>query len=386
MTDHSKMKLGKAAPRHDRRTLQLANYLRVQNLPPAPPQVNYGAKVNKWPMMANDQIGDCTCAAAGHLIEDWTANAGKFVIVPTAAVIEAYSAITGYDPKTGKNDNGAVEIDVLNYWRQTGVGGHEIVAYVALEPSNREHVRDACFLFGGCYIGLALPTSAQKQDVWSVPPGGATGAGAPGSWGGHAVPVVAYDSRGLTVVTWGALKVMTWEFWDAYCDEAYAVYSKDFLEPNDVAPNGFDMAALMNDLNLVKGQARPLSSVAGAPSGPPTSDIIGPQVVAVLANASGVQLDPADPNTSNQYLQQDLGMGPSDVQSLAAPFTKISTSYHGGLPVGLSDVESLKTVGDAVTLVTQRAQGKLSVTLTRKAVPGRPPVVRATKRARGGKP
>ena len=384
MTDHSKMKLGKAAPRHDRRTLQMANYLRA-DLPPAPPQMDYGAKVNTWPMMANDHIGDCTCAAAGHLIEDWTANAGKLVIVSTAAVIEAYSAITGYDPKTGKNDNGAVEIDVLNYWRQTGVGGHKIVAYVALEPSNREHVRDACFIFGGCYIGLALPMSAQTQDVWSVPPGGATGAGAPGSWGGHAVPVVAYDVRGLTVVTWGALKRMTWEFWDAYCDEAYAIYSTDFLEPNEKAPNGFDMAALLRDLGLVKGQARPLSSMASAPSGPPTTDQIQPQVVAVLAKASGMSLDPLDPGVANLYLQQDLGLGPSRVQQLAAPFTKISMSYSGGLPVGLSEVGSLKTVGDAVTLVTQRAQGKLSVTLVGQGGRGKPLVARAARGAPGGK-
>ena len=32
--------------------------------------------------------------------------------------------------------------------------------------------------------------------------------GQPGSWGGHAVPVVAYDVRGITWVTWGALQPM----------------------------------------------------------------------------------------------------------------------------------------------------------------------------------
>ncbi len=79
-------------------------------------------------------------------------------------------------------------------------------------------------------------------------------------------------------------------------------------------------------------------------------------------------------------------MGPSRVQQLAVPFTKISTSYNGGLPVGLSDVENLKTVGDAITLVTQRAQGKISVTLMRQAVRGKPPIARITRRGRGGKP
>ena len=106
---------------------------------------------------------------------------------------------------------------------------------------------------------MALPISAQTQQVWSVPPGGPTGDGKPGSWGGHAVPVMGYDSHGLTVITWGAPKVMTWQFWAAYCDEAYAVLSMDFLKadpnnPNDpVSPNGFDLAALQADLKAVVG-------------------------------------------------------------------------------------------------------------------------------------
>ncbi len=170
-------------------------------------------------------------------------------------ILSAYSAITGYDPKTGANDNGAVETDVLNYWRKTGIAGHQILAYTALEPGNRQHVKDAVDLFGGCYIGVALPLSAQNQDVWSVPPGGATGDGAPGSWGGHAVPVVAYDSHGPTVITWGAPMRMTWSFWQTYCDEAYAVLSDDFLKqgPNGTlaAPSGFDLAALEADLQEV---------------------------------------------------------------------------------------------------------------------------------------
>jgi hypothetical protein len=170
--------------------------------------------------------------------------------------------------------------------------------------------------------------------------------------------VVAYDSRGLTVVTWGALKRMTWEFWDAYCDEAYAIYSKDFLEPNEVAPNGFDMDALMRDLELVKGAARPLSSTASATSGPATTDQIQPQVVSALADASGQLLDPSDPNTLNLMLWQDLGMGPAKLQLMAIPYTKISMSYSGGLPVGPTAAGNLETVGDSVTLVTRRAQGK----------------------------
>jgi len=260
MVDHSSMHLGKAAPRHDPRTLQFASYLSPRDLPAPPPSVDYTKAVKgPWGMMGNDTIGDCTCAAAGHLIMEWTADTGAQADPTTQQVIEAYSAVTGYDPTTGANDNGAMETDVLNYWRKTGVAGHRILAYAALEPRSTTHVENAIDLFGGVYIGLALPKSAQTQTVWSVPPGGPTGDGRPGSWGGHAVPVLAYDSHGLTVITWGDTKTMTWQFWETYCDEAYAVLSMDFLKanPNDpkdpVAPSGFDLTALLDDLKAVVG-------------------------------------------------------------------------------------------------------------------------------------
>jgi hypothetical protein len=64
--------------------------------------------------------------------------------------------------------------------------------------------------------------------------------------------VVEYDQRGLTVVTWGQLLRMTWAFWEAYCDEAYAILSQDFLEENKT-PDGFDLVALKADLKAVQG-------------------------------------------------------------------------------------------------------------------------------------
>jgi hypothetical protein len=257
--DPLKLKLGKHTPRHDPRTLLLASYA-TPALPAPPAKLNLATKVKAWGMMDNDQLGDCTCAAAGHLIMEWTANAqSKMVTPPDSDIVAAYSAITGYNPTSGANDNGAVELDVLNYWRQQGITGHKIEAFIALEPSNHTHIMDAVWIFGGCYIGVALPKSAQAQtsnkQTWSVSPQGTGGDGAPGSWGGHALPVVAYDSRGLTVVTWGALQNMTWGFWAAYCDEAYAILSDDFLAKKGgktATPTGFDLAQLRTDLADLK--------------------------------------------------------------------------------------------------------------------------------------
>jgi hypothetical protein len=247
MIDPTKVKLGKLAVRRDPRTLMMAKYVTGQ-LPAPPASKDWAGKVGKsWGMMKNDAIGDCTCAAAGHLIMEWTANAGTMVKPSTRDIVQAYSAITGYDPRTGAHDNGAAELDVLNYWRRTGIADHRIAAFVSLEPTNHTHVMDAVSIFGGCYIGVLLPQTAQGQSVWSVPPGGTSGPGAPGSWGGHAVPVVAYDPRGLTVVTWGKLLRMTWAFWAAYCDEAYAILSTDFVSKGK-APSGFDLKTLQADL------------------------------------------------------------------------------------------------------------------------------------------
>ena len=249
--DHSREKLGKKPARHDPRTLQMANYLALPAIPAAQDWTKKAA--SGWGMMLNDQLGDCTCAAIGHIIQAWSANAGpKEITLPDDAILKAYEAVGGYKPGKPDTDQGAVELDVLKYWRKTGMDGHKIDAFVALEPKNHAHIQAAVDLFGGAYIGVALPISAQKQQVWSVPPGGPNGTGAPGSWGGPAVVVEAYDAHGLTCITWGQKKRMTWSFWDAYCDEAYATLSQLWAGKNP-APSGFDLAALKADLKEVAG-------------------------------------------------------------------------------------------------------------------------------------
>ncbi len=279
MKKSSPFRLGKKPPRIDSRTLQLANYLRSRDaavLPrqgtalaaeserarvlapaPAPASVDWTAKISSWPMMANDTLADCTCAAAGHMIECWTANLGDAFTPSSAQIVAAYSATSGYVPSDPTTDAGAVELDVLNYWRQQGIAGHKIDAYAAFDPHNAEFARQAIALFGGAYIGLALPLSAQQQTVWDMPLlwSRLRNQDAPGSWGGHAVPVLAYDSSGLTCITWGAKKRMTWEFFAQYCDEAYAPLSRDWLNAQGTDPSGFDLAQLATDLASITSPA-----------------------------------------------------------------------------------------------------------------------------------
>jgi hypothetical protein len=245
-------KLGKHPAKFDDRTLQFGKYL-TQALPPPPASKDWSKKVKKWPMMGNDQYGDCTCAAAGHLIEEWTANAGKTVIVPDAAIISFYNHFAN-----GVADAGANMLDVLKYWRGTGLAAHTITAFAQLEPRNHSQAMDAVNLFGGCYIGVALPDFAVAPGSnflatpWVVPASGPTGKAAPNPQNGHCIPAVAYDQRNLYVVTWGALKSMSWQFYDAYAEEAFAVLSPDFFnKKTKKTPAGFDLKSLQADLKAI---------------------------------------------------------------------------------------------------------------------------------------
>jgi hypothetical protein len=247
-TQIAAQKLGKLPPRVDVRTLSLKEYVDPARLPEPPDVLDVTAHVAAWPMYGNDRIGDCTTAAAGHMIEAWTAESrGAAVEVSESAVLAAFDRVKLVDPLTG--EEGAVELDVLRDWRKHGVGRHRIGAFARVSVHDHLLVRTAAWLFGGLYIGLALPLSAQLQQTWDWN-GSLSGDDRPGSWGGHAVDVVRYGPAGLTIVTWGSLKAMTWSFWDRYCDEAYCILSRDFLD-GDRAPNGFDLAALRADLELV---------------------------------------------------------------------------------------------------------------------------------------
>lgn len=239
------MPLGKLPPLHDDRTLRLASYLDVATvLPQIPAEADWTLAVPAWPMYANDHLGDCTCAAAGHMIQAWTTAAGNPKTPEEAAIVEAYWAL-------GSGDTGRYELDVLNYWRQTGIGGETIGAYALIDPHDLDAVRAAIYLFGGVYTGVALPNTAAGQASWDVVGDGKTGSSAPGSWGGHAVPYNAFGPDGFKCITWGAALEVTTAFHLAYCDELYAILSPAWLNVQGASPAGFDLAALQADLKAV---------------------------------------------------------------------------------------------------------------------------------------
>ena len=249
MADHSKMKLGRKAIKTDTRTLAFGDYL-TPALPPPPPAADWTKGITSWGMMLNDTLGDCTIAGCGHAVQVWTANTSGIVTVPDPTIESYYEQWDGYVPGNPNTDNGGVELDVLNDWQKNGLASHELLAFADPFPSKLVEIQQSIALFGGVYIGLSLPLTAQKQDVWDVVPNGGDNAD-PGSWGGHAVFVPKYDANGFTCITWGQPKIITLAFWKKYCDEAHTLLSPDWIAAQG-APSGFDLAQLQADLKAIR--------------------------------------------------------------------------------------------------------------------------------------
>lgn len=260
MADFSGFKLGRRPRKLDTRTPVMGRLIRANPLPPAPLRVDMPA-VASWPMLANDTIGDCAIAASLHQVQAWQAACGRPLMPAADAAVSVYSAATGYQPGTPGTDQGAVELDILQFWMRTGMAVNDTAAldlldgFAVLDAYDDDQVRRCIAAFGGVYAGLALPNSARSQDVWDVPKGGANGAGAPASWGLHAVSLLGFNEIGPICVSWGTVVPMTWRFWRTYSEEAYALLSGDWLT-SGASPRGSLWRSLVADIRVMSGNLR----------------------------------------------------------------------------------------------------------------------------------
>jgi hypothetical protein len=191
-----------------------------------------------FPMDGNDTLGDCTIAAVAHAITVYSGLVGTRDIMAKQDVIKLYMHLTG------GIDSGLNELDVLNYWQSQAVSGNRILAFVKVDSKNHTQIQQAMQLFGGIYLGFQVQKNCiQEFDArqpWT--PG-------PLTQDGHAVFAAAYDSSGVTVLTWGNTQTATWAWWDECVDEAYAILPPE-AKKSDFAP-GFDFDQLQTDLAAV---------------------------------------------------------------------------------------------------------------------------------------
>src|SRR6266550_198625 len=212
-------------------------------------------------VLGNTSLGDCTAAAAFHIAGAMMANAGA---QPTwdlqSQVVPFYSATGGYIPGKPSTDNGANEVDVLNYWQNYGLlhdGSHAILSWMAVDPSDRDEIETAIWLFENVYFGIEMPEAwvapcpTRSGFVWDV-------YGGPNPDNGHAFAGLGYNKEGVKISTWGMLGTLTWAAIEKYAThedggELYTVLSADsIMKATSKAPNGLDILQLTDDIRVLQ--------------------------------------------------------------------------------------------------------------------------------------
>ena len=267
-------KLGKNPAKIDKRTLKLKVILDAITLPALP--VSYEVDVDGLKvaipeqMFGNDAWGDCViCGRANQTLRFEQFQQDKIVPITTDICLNEYwseeaqegdgSACKFLNWIGGRGwnyhpDNGLNMLDSLNEWRQKGwvLGDgntYTIYAFAQLALQNAQELQYAVYLLGGAYIGIQVPQSAMDQfnagQIWDV-------SGDSTIVGGHCLYVEGFNETGPICITWGKRQPMTWNFYNTYCDEAYAlVMNRDIFVSN----NPCDVNLLDNYLQAITTQS-----------------------------------------------------------------------------------------------------------------------------------
>ena len=275
MLESSVPRLGKHPKKTDRRTLQMARYL--PKIPTPMLKVDHYSRLTDIGMMGNDRYGDCTVAAAGHMVQSWSTFAGYVTkTIPDSDILSAYNVLS---PK----DEGCYMLDVLNYWRKTGIGGDNIESFVEVAAADVTQAMLAIEYFGSCYIGMALPDTNTfgpwdvTKPQWPANP-----------YNGHAVCLLGYDDPNdiFKVATWGQVWDMSFDWFQKYCDEAYAVLNDLSLNSRGLTAEGFDLATLQEDLKHLGDPIVDPPAPTPTPTPTPTP-VVGPSGPMVITAHGG---------------------------------------------------------------------------------------------------
>jgi hypothetical protein len=191
-------------------------------------------------MDGNDRYGDCVCAAMAHLVTCWRGMDGALAVTAQGTVTRLYFSLTG------GQDSGLVISDTLAVWRHRALLNRDaILAYATIDTKDQETIKQALAIFGTLLLGFQVTqdTIQEFEDAHPWTPGPLTGEG-------HAVPIVGYDSQGVTCLTWGAAQAGTWQ-WLAECaDELWVIIPP---EARSMQFSGVNMQTLLADMRALEG-------------------------------------------------------------------------------------------------------------------------------------
>ena len=252
------MKFGRTRPAPNLRTghKMAAKYFDAANMPPVPDAFDF-SNLNATPLadvLANDSLGDCTSAGAGHLIDIFTGGGGSPIAITAAEAVAFYSLSTGYVPGDAATDQGGDEVTVLTTWRDKGYdgkGGHAIAGFVQVDAGNAALLKASAFYFGGLYFGLELPDTytnpfpSSNGFVW--------GPGTPNPSQGHCIVGLGADLTGIHIDSWGLFGTITYPAIAQLCSDSaggmvFAVISKEWISATSQrSPGALDWAQLADD-------------------------------------------------------------------------------------------------------------------------------------------
>ena len=224
MTEERKVgKLGRLAPARPEGLHMLAYY---QNSPlPAPPASVAVPTVSNWQMLGNDKYGDCTFAGIVHA----KMSTAKVLDIneqfpTTEQVVETYLKYTN------GQDAGAVEADLLNYWKNNDLFGGKVAAYAPTDVADQIELKSIIAFYGLAYIGVKLPSVCEEQfqqhQPWAL-----TGTAADQNIiGGHCIILVGYDEKYFYAITWGQVQAIEWTWLQAYMDESWAIITPEIVQ------------------------------------------------------------------------------------------------------------------------------------------------------------
>lgn len=255
------VKLGRRRDPDWKPRLKLADYLDFSTLPTAPAVISYtgDASTTKFleNVLANDTLGDCTCAGALHIMGEWLGDNNVPIPYTAETAIALYEAACGYNPKDPSTDQGGSEPAVLAFLRDKGLppnGSHKIAGSVFVNAASMSVSRAGLWLMGGLYLGLGLPDEwinpfpSKNGYVWDVTPTGSN------PENGHCIVALGYNALGLVIDSWGLIGTLTWAAYAAYCTqqgggESHVMLSTDWIsKASQKAPNGLNYASLQADL------------------------------------------------------------------------------------------------------------------------------------------
>lgn len=240
------MKYGRLPKQEHPKTLRMAKYFDAI-LPNAHEKVyrEYATPPSAKLMFGNDSYGDCVWAMMANKIIHDSVHAGVVLIPTLDQVLEAYSAVTGFNRQTGANDNGTVMVDALNYMQTTGIAGYKILGWGQIDHTNRAHRNLGCDLFGCTLVGVNFPDTAMAEfsqgKSWTALDGD--------SDGGHAILRPGYGAAGDDYVTWARWDQKASSAWSyAFVDEEYVCITQTWL---DISKNASLKDSIWNDLKAL---------------------------------------------------------------------------------------------------------------------------------------